>query len=663
MSSSSVAPEGCQDPQSAFADALTRARQIAAKLAQPGDCEPVKRAHEGEEEGEPEAKRNTPFAEVQQRATQASQAAAAAAAQINAKLGLAANPSPAPPVPVQLPTGMAAGSFGAPAGMGMVTTEEYRVPDRMVGFIIGKGGEQIAGIQAQTGCKVQFAPDSGGRPERPCSLTGTPEAIAQAKAMVDEIVTKANGIHGGHGGPQESGLTTLEVQVPGNKAGLVIGRGGETIKSLQEQAGVKMVMIQDSKAPSHEMKPLKITGELSKCQKARDMVMELIGDRNGGPMPRGMGGPGGGGPGGPGGGGPGGHHGGEEVPVPRNLVGVVIGKGGEMIKKIQADTGARVQFKPDDGGGPDMMCNITGGPDQVQSAMAMIQDLVENAMQRQNGPGGMGGGGGRGRGPNMNDGHGGGSFGGGDGTMMNVPTEKCGIIIGKGGESIRELIAITGAHVELCRQPPPGTDPGERVFKLQGNPDQVQHAMRLMAEKVGIPPPNEGGGPQGGPGGFPGQGPPGQGPPGGFNQFGQFGGQQQQAPQHRQSPAAPGYAPQGWSNNYDQGNQNASPAPNMPQASDPNAAAWAAYYQNYYNQGQQQPQQQQPAQPQQQQQLHAAPAQQQQQQPAQATVNPQTGQPDYTAAWVEYYRQQGMVGQAQAIMSQAGANQQTQYPQ
>lgn len=30
--------------------------------------------------------------------------------------------------------------------------------------------------------------------------------------------------------------------------------------------------------------------------------------------------------------------------MPRAAVGVVIGKGGDMIKKIQAETGARVQF-------------------------------------------------------------------------------------------------------------------------------------------------------------------------------------------------------------------------------------------------------------------------------------------------------------------------------
>ena len=35
-----------------------------------------------------------------------------------------------------------------------------------------------------------------------------------------------------------------------------------------------------------------------------------------------------------------------QIRVPRSAVGVIIGKGGDMIKKIQEETGARVQFLP-----------------------------------------------------------------------------------------------------------------------------------------------------------------------------------------------------------------------------------------------------------------------------------------------------------------------------
>ena len=64
---------------------------------------------------------------------------------------------------------------GAPGGP--QSSEVIMVPDKMVGLIIGRGGEQITRLQAETGCKIQMAADSQGMPERQCTLTGTPAAI------------------------------------------------------------------------------------------------------------------------------------------------------------------------------------------------------------------------------------------------------------------------------------------------------------------------------------------------------------------------------------------------------------------------------------------------------------------------------------------------------
>lgn len=44
-------------------------------------------------------------------------------------------------------------------------------------IVIGRGGEQITRLQSESGCKIQMAPDSGGTPDRICTLTGNPQAI------------------------------------------------------------------------------------------------------------------------------------------------------------------------------------------------------------------------------------------------------------------------------------------------------------------------------------------------------------------------------------------------------------------------------------------------------------------------------------------------------
>ena len=65
-----------------------------------------------------------------------------------------------------------------------------------------------------------------------------------------------------------------------------------------------------------------------------------------------------------------------QVPVPRFAVGIVIGRNGEMIKKIQSDTGVRIQFKQDDGTTPERIAQIWGPPEQAQKAADIITEIL-----------------------------------------------------------------------------------------------------------------------------------------------------------------------------------------------------------------------------------------------------------------------------------------------
>lgn len=59
---------------------------------------------------------------------------------------------------------------------------------------------------------------------------------------------------GGGGGGGHPGF--VEIMIPGPKVGLIIGKGGETIKQLQEKSGAKMVVIQEGPSQEQE-KPLR----------------------------------------------------------------------------------------------------------------------------------------------------------------------------------------------------------------------------------------------------------------------------------------------------------------------------------------------------------------------------------------------------------------------
>ncbi|XP_075877906.1 far upstream element-binding protein 1 isoform X5 [Nelusetta ayraudi] len=585
---SSVAPPSSNaggGMNDAFKDALQRARQIAAKIGGDGVAAPT-----GSEFGYGGQKR--PLEDADQPETK------------------------------KVATNDAFSAMGGMGGPPRSISEEFKVPDGMVGFIIGRGGEQISRLQQESGCKIQIAPDSGGMPDRSVTLTGLPESILTAKRLLTEIVEKGRPAPAfNHSdGP---GMTIQEIMVPASKAGLVIGKGGETIKSLQERAGVKMVMIQDGPQNTGADKPLRISGEPFKVQQAKEMVMELIRDQGFREQRGEYGSRVGGGDS-------------LDVPVPRFAVGIVIGRNGEMIKKIQNDTGVRIQFKPDDGSSPDRIAQIMGPPDQAQHAAEIISDLLRSVQA--GGPPGHGGGRGRGRGQgNWNMG----PPGGLQEFTFTVPTMKTGLIIGKGGETIKGISQQSGARIELQRNPPPNSDPNIKMFTVRGSPQQIDYARQLVEEKIGGPVTPMGGphgppGPHGGPGphGPPGPpGPPGA-PMGPYNP-----GPYNQGPPGPHGPPAP-YQPQGWGNGYPHWQQG-QPDPSKA-AADANAAAWAAYYAQYG----QQPQA--PMTP-----TSGAPGTSQSNGQGQQSQQPQ----DYTKAWEEYYKKQGQAAPQAPAAAAAAASQ------
>ncbi|XP_055017857.1 far upstream element-binding protein 3-like [Boleophthalmus pectinirostris] len=348
-----------------------------------------------------------------------------------------------------------------------VITEDYKVPDKMVGFIIGRGGEQITRIQLESGCKIQIAADSGGLMERPCSLTGTPESIEQAKRLLVQIVDRCRNGPGFHS-DADGAASVQEMLIPASKVGLVIGRGGDTIKHLQERAGVKMMMIQDGPMPTGADKPLRISGDPYKVQAARELVLEVIREKDGDFRRNDFGA----------------RLGGTsvDVPVPRFAVGIVIGRNGEMIKKIQNDAGVRIQFKADDGISPERVAMVMGQMDRCQHAIHMINELIQTAQTGEaNGPGSSLRGRVRSRGDWPI-----GSPGPLQEVTYTIPADKCGLVIGKGGETIKSINQQSGAHVELQRNPPPSTDPSTRVFTIRGTAQQMEVARQLIDDKIGV---------------------------------------------------------------------------------------------------------------------------------------------------------------------------------
>ncbi|CAF3358341.1 unnamed protein product [Rotaria socialis] len=369
-----------------FQDAIARAQQVAAKLAAAApnsNRSPSSKRPYGEEDsvqkrpafGSPTQSGSIP--EPVLRAQQIAQ-------QINSQLGVKPiNGSPTTPLSNQL-------SF----------QEDYKIPDKFVGLIIGKGGEQIVRLQAESGCKVQICqlrpepiPNGPNPPDRLANLSGSRDSIERAKRIMDDIITRGKMTDSGTGSfnPYSMGGTTaksIDVMLPSSKCGLVIGKGGENIKRVSEEFGVKMYVVQDSAdVDGIEHKPLRISGESDRVERAKQHVLDSLAKSGG-------------------------------VTTQTNRLG-----GNQNSSSSYNDPHARMGNTP-----------LTGPCNEA---------------------------------------------------TYSVPYEKAGIIIGKGGESIKEINRKSGAFVELDKNHSALMgQSANRVFKLRGTPEQILTAQQLMYDKV-----------------------------------------------------------------------------------------------------------------------------------------------------------------------------------
>lgn len=129
-------------------------------------------------------------------------------------------------------------------------------------------------------------------PERQVHLTGEPDQISIARDMIRQMVEDAknnesNRFGGGgggggssneysRGGPPQQGGHTATIKVPVTKVGLVIGRGGETIRDFEERSKAKILISSDGTGDVNNERTISIVGEESAVQHAKNLIEDIV---------------------------------------------------------------------------------------------------------------------------------------------------------------------------------------------------------------------------------------------------------------------------------------------------------------------------------------------------------------------------------------------------
>jgi len=296
--------------------------------------------------------------------------------------------------------------------------ETITIEASLVGLIIGRQGENLRRVEKDSGCRVQFVPPVNQTDDqRQCKITGPRAQREEAKDMINRIINDSGMRTGGrggsdagggyqhpaHGGGRDSrpaappsatgskeGEDTLQIMVPDRTVGLIIGRGGETIRDLQERSGCHINIVGENKS-INGLRPVNLVGGPAQTRMAKEFILEIVdSDSRNGSNPGGSGGAapsrGGGRPDNFGGGGPGGPGGHDKINdsifVPSDAVGMIIGKGGETIREMQNTTGCKINVSQSSGPGEvEREIGLVGSRDAITRAKRAIEDKVDAAVR------------------------------------------------------------------------------------------------------------------------------------------------------------------------------------------------------------------------------------------------------------------------------------------
>ena len=134
-------------------------------------------------------------------------------------------------------------------------------------------------------------PEASG-PMRQCKITGTRQAREDAKNEIYRIIDEnGNGPRGtaapdrsirggskGAGGHQpalRAGEDATQIMVPNRTVGLIIGRGGETIRDLQERSQCHVNIVGEEKSVNG-LRPVNLIGTPQAAAMAKDLIMEIV---------------------------------------------------------------------------------------------------------------------------------------------------------------------------------------------------------------------------------------------------------------------------------------------------------------------------------------------------------------------------------------------------
>ncbi|XP_048393652.1 RNA-binding protein Nova-1 isoform X3 [Chiloscyllium punctatum] len=162
------------------------------------------------------------------------------------------------------------------------------IPSYAAGSIIGKGGQTIVQLQKETGATIKLSKSKDfypGTTERVCLIQGTVEALNAVHSFIAEKIrempqnvakTEPVSILQPQTTVNPDRIKQVKIIVPNSTAGLIIGKGGATVKAVMEQSGAWVQLSQKPDGINLQERVVTVSGEPEQNRKAVELIIQKI---------------------------------------------------------------------------------------------------------------------------------------------------------------------------------------------------------------------------------------------------------------------------------------------------------------------------------------------------------------------------------------------------
>jgi len=372
-------------------------------------------------------------------------------------------------------------------------TMRFMVPGKMVGSIIGRGGQVIQRMTQETGARINVLPREAvgsTRSERVLEVEGPVYTVCDAFKQIQTVMEAEAETLGFERACEGNCFVPLKLLVQNEVVGHIIGKAGSTINKMKAESGAE-ISISNAETSKSGNRIVTVSGSADAILTAQaalcDKLNAVMSDPEyspyltpapptsgsvygasafpilgGGRSERNM------------------------VMVLENMVGAIIGKAGANAKEITKLSGCKLHIETrdekaereantpaprrsmsrgdDDDRDPleERMIIIMGGPEQQFKAQQIIYKRLLEEDQRS---------GAAKRARRLK-------------VLFMVPNDMLGRVIGKGGAKIKELAGTSGARLRLVRSDNQDQDDLEEDTPLEifGSFSETQAAQNLLRQ-------------------------------------------------------------------------------------------------------------------------------------------------------------------------------------